>query len=105
MIFLLLIIQFKQFNNKTVIDQLFTIAGYTYGPLLGMYSFGLLTGYKVRDRAVPFIAVISPLISLILDINSVQWLNGYKFGFELLIVNGLITFFGLWLCRKAKCKI
>ena len=101
LLFLVIIIQFKQFNNKAIIDQFFTIAGYTYGPLLGLYSFGLLTRWKVRDRAVPVIAIASPFLSYILDSHSVQWFNGYQFGFELLIVNGLITFTGLWLCRKS----
>jgi Na+/proline symporter len=100
LLFLLIIIQFKQYYNKAIIDQFFTIAGYTYGPLLGLYSFGLFTRLQVRDRAVPIIAIASPVISYLLDSNSVRWFNGYEFGFELLIVNGLITFAGLWLCRK-----
>jgi Na+/proline symporter len=100
LLFLLLIIQFKQLDNKTIIDRFFTIAGYTYGPLLGLYSFGLFTGLKVRDRMVPIVAVISPFITCLLDSHSVQWFGGYRFGFELLIVNGLISFAGLWLCRK-----
>ena len=102
LLFLFIIIQFKQFYNKAIIDQFFIIAGYTYGPLLGLYSFGLFTRYKVRDRAVPVIAIASPIIVYILDCNSVQWFNGYQFGFELLIVNGLITFTGLWLYRLEK---
>ena len=100
MLFLLIILIFKQLNNKTIIDQFFTIAGYTYGPLLGLYSFGLFTRLKVRDRAVPLIAIASPLLTFLLDSNSTQWFGGYQFGFELLIVNGLICFLGLWLCRK-----
>jgi Na+/proline symporter len=104
LLFLLLIMQFKQLNNKTIIDRFFTVAGYTYGPLLGLYGFGLFTRLKVRDRAIPFIAVVSPLITYLLDSHSVQWFGGYRFGFELLIVNGLITFAGLWLCRKPAYK-
>ena len=100
LLFLLVIIQVKQLNNTAIIDQVFTVAGYTYGPLLGLFSFGLFTKWQVRDRAVPIIAIASPVICFILDSNSVQWLNGYQFGFELLILNGLITFAGLWLCRK-----
>jgi len=101
LLFLALIMGFKQLNNKAVIDRFFIIAGYTYGPLLGLYGFGLLTRLKVRDRAVPVIAIVSPLLTCILDSNSTQWFNGYQFGFELLIVNGLFTFLGLWLCRKS----
>ncbi len=99
-LFLLLIIGIRQLDHKTIIDRFFTIAGYTYGPLLGLYAFGLFTRMKIRDRLVPAIAVISPVVTYILDSNSVQWFGGYKFGFELLAVNGLITFAGLWLCRK-----
>jgi len=99
-LFMLLILLFNQLENKAIIDRFFTIAGYTYGPLLGLYSFGLFTRLKVRDRAVPIIAVASPIICYILDSNSVQWFNGYQFGFELLIVNGLITFMGLWALSK-----
>ena len=101
-LFLLLIIQFEHVNNKAIIDQFFTIAGYTYGPLLGLYSFGLFTRFKVYDRAVPIVAIISPFITYMLDSHSIQWFGGYQFGFELLIVNGLISFTGLWLCRKKK---
>lgn len=99
-VFLLVIIYFRSINDKAIIDKLFTIAGYTYGPLLGFFSFGLFTKYQVRDRFVPVIAIASPVICYILSDNSVQWLNGYKFGFELLIVNGLLTFVGLYLARK-----
>ena len=94
---LLLVLTFRTINNESVISKLFTIAGYTYGPLLGMFAFGLFTKYKVQDSVVPIIAVLSPIICFILSDNSVQWFNGYKFGFELLILNGIITFFGLLL--------
>ena len=96
-LFLALIMLFKQLDNKAVIDRFFTIAGYTYGPLLGLYAFGLFTRFKVCDMAVPLIAIASPVIVYILDNNSEQWFNGYQFGHELLIVNGLITFAGLFL--------
>ena len=102
LLFLLLIMQFKQLEDKAIIDRFFTIAGYTYGPLLGLYSFGLFTRWRVRDRAVPAIAIISPFIAYLLDRHSIQWFGGYQFGFEILIVNGLITFAGLWLFRKAE---
>jgi Na+/proline symporter len=100
-VFIGVIVIFKLFfNDKAIIDKLFTIAGYTYGPLLGFYSFGLFTKFKVRDRFVPYIAVASPLICYVLSIYSPVLLNGYKFGFELLILNGLLTFFGLYFIRK-----
>jgi Na+/proline symporter len=93
------IILFRAINDRAVIDKLFTIAGYTYGPLLGLYVFGLFTKHPVRDRWVPMVAIISPVICYILSINSVSLFNGYKFGFELLILNGFITFAGLQILR------
>ncbi len=94
------IISFKLINNQAIIAQLFTFAGYTYGPLLGLYSFGLLTSYKANGKLIPVIALISPLISYALSRYSEVLLNGYQIGFELLLINGLITFIGLYLTRK-----
>ena len=94
------ILAFKLINNQNVISAIFTAAGYTYGPLLGFYSFGLFTKYRVRDRWVPVIAIASPLISYIISSHSESWFNGYQFGFELLIMNGLLTFLGLLMIRK-----
>ena len=104
--FLLLgvIILFRAINDRAVIDKLFTIAGYTYGPLLGLYSFGLFTSFKVRDRWVPLVAVVSPVICYFLSLYSENLFNGYKFGFELLILNGIITFAGLFLLRINNIK-
>jgi len=95
--FLLLsvILIFKLINNDAVINNLFTWAGYTYGPLLGLYSFGMLTKRKVRDNWVPIICILSPIICYLFNIYSEQLLNGYQFGFEILIVNGAVTFLGL----------
>lgn len=94
------IILFRAINDQAVIDKLFTVAGYTYGPLLGLYSFGLFTKNKLKDKWVPLVAILSPIICFILSENSVHWMNGYKFGFELLILNGIITYLGLLLIRK-----
>ena len=96
-VFFISIMAFSVLNDKAVIDKLFTIAGYTYGPLLGLYSFGLFTNRKVNDRVTPVIALLSPTICYILSTYSVELLNGYKFGFELLLLNGLLTFTGLWM--------
>lgn len=101
-ILLSVIVLFRAINNQAVIDKLFTIAGYTYGPLLGLYAFGLFTRFEVRDRAVPAIAIASPVICYFLSDYSVFLFNGYKFGFELLILNGFITFAGLFLFRRNK---
>jgi Na+/proline symporter len=91
-----IIILFRAINDRAVIDKLFTVAGYTYGPLLGLYSFGLFTKRQTRDRWIPVVAVISPVICYLLSLYSERILHGYKFGFELLIVNGFITFAGLF---------
>ncbi|MGB3465897.1 MAG: sodium:solute symporter [Cyclobacteriaceae bacterium] len=95
-IFLVIII-FEAINDNSVIDAIFNVAGYTYGPLLGLYSFGLFTKRQVRDRFVPLLAILSPLLSYLINLNSEEWLFGYKFGFEILILNGLLTFIGLFI--------
>ncbi len=106
MIFFISILIFSTLNDRAVIDKLFTIAGYTYGPLLGLYSFGLFTKRKVYDRITPFIAFTSPVLCFFLSKYSEVLLNGYKFGFELLLVNGFITFTGLWIfSTKAEDKL
>lgn len=95
-LYLLVIILFKPFHNESLIDKIFEIAGYTYGPLLGLYSFGLFVkNRKPNDKYVPIIAIASPIISYILNCYSKQLFWGYQFGFEILIVNGLLTFVAL----------
>jgi hypothetical protein len=94
------ILLFKSINDQSVINSIFSIAGYTYGPLLGMFAFGVYTTRLVKDRWVPLICLISPIICYILSTHSESWLNGYRFGFELLILNGGITFLGLFLTSK-----
>jgi len=101
-VFLVAILVFRAMNDRAVIDKLFTIAGYTYGPLLGLYSFGLFTKRTVTDRAVPAIAILSPVICYFLSRYSAELFNGYRFGFELLMLNGLITFAGLFIFSKKK---
>jgi len=101
LIFIVIII-FQIINDESVINSLFTAAGYTYGPLLGLYSFGMFTKHQVRDRFVPWICIIAPILSFIINVNSIDWFNGYKFGFEILILNGLLTFFGLLILSKPK---
>ncbi|MDD2198488.1 MAG: sodium:solute symporter [Bacteroidales bacterium] len=96
-ILMLVIIVFRIINDKSVVDAIFTVAGYTYGPLLGMFAFGLLTKKQIRDKLVPIIAIISPLISLGLYYLVKYLANGYKLGYEILLINGLICFVGLYL--------
>lgn len=104
LIFFISVMMFSVLNDKAVIDKLFTIAGYTYGPLLGLYSFGLFTRRSVNDKVTPFIAVFSPLACFFLSKYSVELFNGYKFGFELLLLNGLITYIGLWIFSRRNTK-
>jgi solute:Na+ symporter, SSS family len=102
LVFFISVLIFSKLSDRAVIDKLFTIAGYTYGPLLGLYSFGLFTSRKVKDKLTPVIAVISPLVCYFLSRYSQELFNGYKFGFELLLMNGFITFAGLLIfSRKA----
>ena len=93
----LVILVFWRLNNDSVINELFRAAGYTYGPLLGLYGFGLLTKMKIRDNWVPYVSLAAPVLCYMLNSISEQVLGGYKFGFELLIINGLLTALGLWL--------
>lgn len=101
---IMMVMLFRAISDQSVIQKLFTIAGYTYGPLLGLYAFGLFTRYSVKDRWVPLVAILSPLICYILSTNSQEWFHGYRFGFELLILNGILTFAGLFLLKN-KSKI
>jgi len=94
-VFFISILVFRQMNDRAIIDKLFTIAGYTYGPLLGLFAFGLFTSRKVNDRVTPWIAIGSPVLCYVLNLYSEELLNGYKFGFEMLLVNGFLTFMGL----------
>lgn len=96
----LVIVLFKAINDDSVINAVFTMAGYTYGPLLGMYSFGLFTKYQIKDKLMPIIAILSPILCYIISSYSEEMFNGYKFGFELLILNGLLTFIGLLIIKK-----
>jgi len=99
LLLLLVIIIFRAINDRAVIDKLFTVAGYTYGPLLGLYAFGLFSKKQVKDRLVPYIAVASPVICYFLSEYSQRLFWGYSIGFELLLINGAITYLGLWLIR------
>ena len=100
-IYLLVIIMFRPFHNESLIDKIFEIAGYTYGPLLGLYSFGLFVKNRIpKDKFVPIIAIASPIISYILNYYSKELFFGYQFGFEILIVNGLLNFTALLIISK-----
>ena len=100
-IFVVFILLFRVLNSTSVIDAIYILCSYTYGPLLGLFAFGLLTKRKTNDRLVPYICLASPVICYLLDI-CVEQLSGYRFGYELLMLNGLLTFLGLWLSVKRK---
>lgn len=102
-LFAVIIIIFKMLNNRSVIDAIYMIASYTYGPLLGLFVFGLFTKKKPRDRFVPYICIASPLICFLTDYLVKQY-TGYVFSYEMLIFNGLITFTGLWLSAEKPSK-
>ncbi len=95
-LFAVIIIIFKALNNRSVIDAIYMIASYTYGPLLGLFVFGLFTKKKPRDRYVPYICIASPLICFLTD-HLVKHHTGYVFSYEMLMLNGFITFSGLWI--------
>ena len=97
---ILVIISFKQLLNSNVIDSLLIVAGYTYGPLLGLFAFGIFTNYKVKDQWVWIIALLSVLTVYSLGQIPAEYLGGYEIGYELLPLNGLLTFFGLVLIRR-----
>ena len=93
----LTIIVFGLLNNTSVIDAVYRLASYTYGPLLGLFTFGLCCKRTVKDRWVPVVAVAAPLLCLVLDLNSVRWFGGYHFSYELLAMNAAFTIIGLLL--------
>lgn len=94
-LFAIIILIFKAVNSRSVIDAIYMIASYTYGPLLGLFVFGLFTQKQPRDKYVPYICILSPLICFATD-YLVKQHTGYAFGYEMLMLNGAITFFGLW---------
>ncbi|MDO4586516.1 MAG: sodium:solute symporter [Planctomycetia bacterium] len=100
-LFFALILFFNAYKNDAVINLVYAVASYTYGPLLGLFFFGILTKYRVRDRWIPFIAILSPIICFLCDYLGGRY-YGFKFGFTLLIVNGLLTFFGCFLARQKR---
>jgi hypothetical protein len=118
-VFFICVMMFKWIDDKSIIDVILKVAGYTYGPLLGLFSFGILTKRKLNDKYAIAVCLIAPLLSIGIDlINNAEWFvnklsltgnfadslinasksvfNGFKIGIELLIINGILTFVGLW---------
>jgi Na+/proline symporter len=94
------VIVFNALNSTSAIDAVYKLASYTYGPILGLFAFGILTKKAVKDKYVPIVALVAPAICLILQLNSERWFGGYRFSYELLLVNAALTFLGLCLLRK-----
>jgi Na+/proline symporter len=101
LVFLIIVI-FRVINNDSVITAVFTVAGYTYGPLLGLFTFGLFTKWQIKDSLVPYIAISAPLLTYLASRYSSIIIPGYNMGFEVLILNGLLTFIGLMIIRKTE---
>lgn len=99
-LFALFILVFKALNSTSVIDAIYIVLSYTSGPLLGLFAYGILTKWGVDDRKVPYICVLSPLVCFAIDQAAALWLN-YKFGYELLMLNGLLVFLGMWATRRS----
>ncbi len=98
--FLIMVVIFKLINDNSMIGLILKLAGFTYGPLLGLFAFGIFTKYKVEDKLVPFVCIASPIASYFIDKYQEIIFGEFKIGLELLIINGFLTFIGLWLIRK-----
>ncbi|WP_223606975.1 sodium:solute symporter [Chryseobacterium sp. OSA05B] len=98
--FLIMVVIFKMINDNSMIGLILKLAGFTYGPLLGLFAFGIFTKYKVNDKLVPYVCIAAPVISFFIDKYQENLFGDFKIGLELLIINGLLTFIGLWLIRK-----
>ena len=100
-LFVLFILLFQMLNSTSVIDAIYILCSYTYGPLLGLFAFGLFTRRAVNDRLVPYVAIASPLLCFAID-HAAQTIMGYKFGYELLLLNGMLTFGGLYMSGRGR---
>lgn len=100
LVLFLVILAFNALNDKSVISQVFRAAGFTYGPLLGLFAFGLFTKRRLKDQWAPLVCFITPALSFGLDVHSAEWFGGFKFGFFILLVNGFLTFLGLLLISR-----
>jgi len=97
---IIVMIIYRLIDNPIIINAVFKVAGYTYGPLLGLYAFGMLTKIRTNDKWIPAICIASPVVCYVINAHSEQLFSGYKFGFELLILNAFLTFTGLWAASK-----
>ncbi|RMZ58936.1 sodium:solute symporter [Chryseobacterium nematophagum] len=98
--FLIMVVIFKIINDNSMIGLILKLAGFTYGPLLGLFAFGILTKHKVNDKLVPYVCIAAPIISFLIDKYQEHISGEFKIGLELLIINGFLTFLGLWLIKR-----
>jgi len=99
-ILVLVIISYRHSLKDNIISSLLQVSSYTYGPLLGLFSFGLMTKYQIKEKWVWLVALTAVVLTYILNLNASSWFNGYVFGFEILIFNGFFTLIGLYLIRQ-----
>lgn len=99
-IFLIFVFYFKFLDNKSIISILLDIAGYTYGPLLGLFAFGILTKRELQSKWVPWICLLAPMLCFLLQMRLASFTTGYQIGIEMLVINGMVTYGGLWLISK-----
>jgi len=100
----ILIIVFKQVNNESVLYAFIRTTGFIYGPLLGVFIFGIYSKRSIKDLYIPIICILSPVLSFIIDINSEKWLNGYEFGYDILLLNLALTLLALFILSKKKSE-
>lgn len=101
LIFFMCILIFREINSRSIIDKILNLAGYTYGPLLGLFAFGILSRRQLPNAVIiPLIAIVSPVLCYLLQTNSPGLFRGYVIGIEILIINGLFTFIGLLIISK-----
>ena len=105
LLMIFVVVLFRELNNSSVISSLFKAVGYTYGPLLGLFTFGLTTKYQVREKYLPWVCLLSPVLSYVVNCYSEQLLFGYKFGFEILLLNGFLCYLGLLFIRAKRHKL
>ncbi len=103
-LFFLIILVLYVVNNQAIINLVYLLAAYTYGPLLGFFFFGILTKYRVRDKVTPFLALAAPVLCYLADLAFKAWFH-FGLGFTVLIVNGLLVFLGMWIFREKTPRV
>lgn len=102
MLIYIIILIFNLVNNESVLSAFIRTSGFIYGPLVGLFAFGIFSKKSISDRFVPFIAILAPVLSVVLDINSPKWFNGFNFGYGILVINSLLMLIGLYLLSLIK---